>query len=403
MQHGGNDQSWKAMTPQINNSNVKVAFVFDAGLWRGGRNYLRSLLAAIRAVPGSSVTPVVFTDLRSEDLSREFPGICVVRTSILTRRKPASMVREAIRRLTSQNLVLHWLLKRHGVTVLSHSDYLVSRSSIPTVAWIADFQHVHFPEFFSPEERRRRDRHFMDVLAHCDRVIVSSECASEDLKRFAPKYAHKAAVLRFVATPVPIGDAASLPDLQGIYNFHGPYFLLPNQFWVHKNHRVVIHALQILRQQGRSVTVLTTGATDDFRSPGYFASLMEYAKQCDVLETFRVLGQVPYDHLVGLMYHAIAFINPSRFEGWSTSVEEAKSMGKQIILSDIPIHREQAPERGTFFSATDPDALAAALVRVSSNFDKPMDLAMQELAREQFPGRQIEFGQSYLRIVRDVL
>ena len=72
MQHGGNDQSWKAMTPQINNSNVKVAFVFDAGLWRGGRNYLRSLLAAIRAVPGSSVTPVVFTDLRSEDLSREF-------------------------------------------------------------------------------------------------------------------------------------------------------------------------------------------------------------------------------------------------------------------------------------------------------------------------------------------
>lgn len=78
-------------------------------------------------------------------------------------------------------------------------------------------------------------------------------------------------------------------------------------------------------------------------------------------------------------------------------------MGKQIILSDIPIHREQAPERGTFFSATDPDALAAALVRVSSNFDKPMDLAMQELAREQFPGRQIEFGQSYLRIVRDVL
>lgn len=46
-----------------------------------------------------------------------------------------------------------------------------------------------------------------------------------------------------------------------------------------------------------------------------------------------------------LMKHAIAIINPSLFEGGSTTVEEAKSLLKVIILSGIPVHREQNPRR----------------------------------------------------------
>ena len=74
---------------------------------------------------------------------------------------------------------------------------------------------------------------------------------------------------------------------------------------------------------------------------------------------FRPLGVVPYRDMLGLMRHAVAVINPSLFEGWSTSVEEAKSMGKAVVLSDIPVHREQAPGRGLFFDPRDPDAAVA--------------------------------------------
>jgi glycosyltransferase involved in cell wall biosynthesis len=121
------------------------------------------------------------------------------------------------------------------------------------------------------------------------------------------------------------------------------------------------------------------------------------------MENFRVLGPVPFDHLIGLMQHAVAFINPSKFEGWSTTVEEAKSMGKQIILSDIPVHQEQAPARGIFFPATNPDALAQAMLTAIKGFDEKADLDMQEQARQRFPSRQIEFGETYVRIVRDLV
>src|SRR6202012_4558704 len=100
----------------------------------------------------------------------------------------------------------------------------------------------------------------------------------------------------------------------------------------------------------------------------------------------------PFDHLVGLMHHATAFLNPSRFEGWSTSVEEAKSMGKQIVLSDIPVHREQAPERGYFFPPDAPQALADAMSAAYNRHDKQVDASMHDAANACFPERQRQFG-----------
>ena len=50
------------------------------------------------------------------------------------------------------------------------------------------------------------------------------------------------------------------------------------------------------------------------------------------------------------MYHSIAVIQPSKFEGRSSTVEQAKSMGKKILLSNIGIHKEQNPLRGKYFS-----------------------------------------------------
>jgi glycosyltransferase involved in cell wall biosynthesis len=239
----------------------------------------------------------------------------------------------------------------------------------------------------------------MSICSNCDKVIVSSECALTDLLSFSPQHAQKAELLRFVANPVSLADAANLMDLQRIYNFDRPYFLLPNQFWSHKNHRVVLKALRILNQQKNPFLVLATGAAKDYRNPSFFQKLMQYAAECGVLDNFRVLEQIPFDHLAGLMRDAIALINPSLFEGWSTSVEEAKSTGKQILLSDIPVHREQAPERGIFFPPEDPDALAEAMVAACNGFDLEYDAAMQDKARAAFPERQRTFGENYRRVV----
>ena len=386
--------------------SIRVGFALAPGDWIGGRNYLRNLVIALRSLPENPITPILFAGKLQPDASEDFPGVEIVRSPILDRGSAAWFIRKVIAKTTGQDIVLRRLLQRHGVTVVSHSFHLNfdpgQSDVVKTIGWIPDLQHVHMPEFFSPEERLARDRDYRALCARCDLVIASSECARSDLRAFFPEYADKLELLRFVANPVPFADAPGLAELRRLYDFDGPYFLLPNQFWAHKNHRVVIGALQELKRQGRPLLVLATGSTRDSRNPAFFSSLMEYAAECDVLDSFRVLGQIPFNHLAGLMRHAVAFINPSRFEGWSTSVEEAKSMGKQIVLSGIPVHREQAPEHGFYFPAEDPIALAAAMRAAYDEFDEQCDAAMQSAARARFPERQRDFGETYLRIVEKV-
>src|SRR5690606_16162197 len=68
-----------------------------------------------------------------------------------------------------------------------------------------------------------------------------------------------------------------------------------------------------------------------------------------------------------LMKHSISILQPSLFEGWSTTVEDAKQLNVRIILSDISVHKEQNPQNGFFFNRLDPKDLADKILYVFSN------------------------------------
>jgi glycosyltransferase involved in cell wall biosynthesis len=117
----------------------------------------------------------------------------------------------------------------------------------------------------------------------------------------------------------------------------------------------------------------------------------------------RLLGRVPYADVVGLMRASTAVLNPSLFEGWSTTVEEAKSLGKRVLLSDIPVHREQDPPGGLYFDPHAPEALAGAIEQALAERDRETDARREEAARAALPARRREFALRYERIVRETL
>ncbi len=61
------------------------------------------------------------------------------------------------------------------------------------------------------------------------------------------------------------------------------------------------------------------------------------------------------------MVGSVAVLNPSLFEGWSTTVEEARALQVPMVLSDLPVHKEQAEGIARFFDRTSAPALADAL------------------------------------------
>ncbi len=116
--------------------------------------------------------------------------------------------------------------------------------------------------------------------------------------------------------------------------------------------------------------ILSTGNNDDQKGFKNFKKLNEFIKYNNLKSNYKYLGIVPYQELMSLMYHSIAVINPSKFEGRSSTVEQAKSMGKKIILSKINIHREQNPKRGIFFYPDDKIKLAEILFGENKKFNK---------------------------------
>jgi glycosyltransferase involved in cell wall biosynthesis len=240
------------------------------------------------------------------------------------------------------------------------------------------------------------------MIRNCKFVILSSYSAKRDLEDHYPRYAFKARVLQFVAdTRIP-SDLPDLSDLQRKYSFTRNYFHVPNQFWQHKNHKVILDALKILKGKGRNdVLVVATGNTNDYRQPDHFQKLMSYAEESGIKNQFLVLGMVSYPDLIALMKYSVSIINPSLFEGWSTTVEESKSLNKEILLSNINVHQEQNPPKGLFFNPRDPNSLANLMEQVlDGKLEEIRNLTDLQYSLEE---RKIAFAVNYEGIIEETM
>jgi glycosyltransferase involved in cell wall biosynthesis len=115
------------------------------------------------------------------------------------------------------------------------------------------------------------------------------------------------------------------------------------------------------------------------------------------------MGAIPYEDMLGLMYHSIAVINPSLFEGWSTTVEESKSLGKKVLLSDIDVHLEQSPKRALFFNPNDSDELADLMHKSICALNPKEELVEKNEAENEMLLRSKSFTRTYQSIILDLL
>lgn len=229
------------------------------------------------------------------------------------------------------------------------------------VQWVPDFQEHRFPEHFPPEElaaRLQRNERWFSTHRH---VMVSSQDVAEDLRRHYGRHANRVHVVRFAVFPPPEGVPKDRAGLRSRYGLPERYFLCANQFWRHKNHRLV---LQALAEAGPDVPpVVFTGLEEDYRDPDYGPSVRRLAGELGVADRTRFLGFIPRADQLGLISGAVAVIQPSLSEGWSTTIEDAKALGRQVLASDIAVHREQLDRNVDFFAGDDAAGLAALLKR----------------------------------------
>jgi len=376
----------------------------NASTWTGGVNYFCNLGEALLRLPERSVEPVLTGSTRNWP-----PPLCRMPCIPKYSTPPSSV--------WSPRYIRHWLeerirgedkdyeryLRRHNIEMMSHLTFPYGKTDIPLLAWIPDFQHRHLPHLFSRKEVDKRNKRQAQLAEIAKGILLSSEDARRDFNRYCPGYERKTHVLQFVAIP-PL--KAELPLAEPVLARHGigePYFHIPNQIWAHKNHGIILDALCVLRKRGRCPLVISTGQTEDYRQPNYFQSLIQRVKEAGLDERYRFLGLIDYPDMFVLMRSAVALINPSLFEGWSTTVEEGKSLGKRMLLSSLDVHREQAQDRASFFDPQNAEQLALLMEEALAAHDPERELIAAQKADEALPLRIREFGLEYEAIVHRVL
>ena len=332
--------------------------------WTGGLNYLANALRVVAAETPGRFDAVILagTDLPEDDLARfrGVPGCEIVRDDALTQSARKSMLLRGL--VTGRDRAVATLLDRLEIDVVFESAmFLGWRIGRPAIAWIPDLQHRLRPQMFSRGSRLRREVGFRAQIGAGRAVLVSSEDGRAACHRAYRASKGRTTVIHF-AIPAPARiadeDARAVADR---YELPADYLFMPNQFWVHKNHRLVIEALQLLREHGQDVTVMATGQQLDSYQPDHAPALLREVERLGLQSQFRAPGLVPYEDIMPLMVASSALLNPSLFEGWSTTVEEGRAAGVPMLLSDLPVHREQMGEEASYFNPHSAVSLAAAL------------------------------------------
>ena len=96
----------------------------------------------------------------------------------------------------------------------------------------------------------------------------------------------------------------------------------------------------------------------------YGKEIIAEIKKLNINNQIFILGLIPKKDQFLLMRKSIAIIQPSLFEGWSTIVEESRSIGKNIILSDLGVHKEQNFSRSIFFQRNSQKLMKKKLSKV---------------------------------------
>ncbi|MFN0290509.1 glycosyltransferase family 4 protein [Pedobacter helvus] len=361
---------------------IRVGFLLNFPVeYKGGINYLKNLFYAVHKFHSEEIKIVLFVpdDLEQEYILMFCDYAEIIKTKIIQRKSLAWFVSKVGQKALNYDLLTNSLLHRHRINVISHSNYVYPGNKIKTINWIPDFQRLHYPHLWNKKQLKSEQKLHQGWVEKSDRIVVSSYDALKDLASLYPEYQKNTKVLHFVSQP----DILKYQEERDISKYtNGKYYYLPNQFWEHKNHLVVFKAVKILKDRGINIVVLTSGLMNDFRNnDNHVNKLRAYVNDNQLDQNIRFLGLIPYLDVLQLIKSSLAVINPSFFEGWSSTVEESKSIGKKIILSNIEVHKEQCPKFGFYFDPTNEIELAFILENLWNAEQNEPEETKEELLR----------------------
>ena len=268
---------------------------------------------------------------------------------------------------TSRGLIR--AVQKSGIELLFPCCYALPKHfPIPWIGHIPDFQHRRLPEYFSDDEKYFRDQTDIKLLSAGVNMMMISKDAVNDAQEFFPDHPFTSYIIPFAPVPRKEWLYRIKEEILSEYSFPNAmrFFLISNQFWVHKNHLCAFKALKQLHNipEYNDIHIICTGAKTDYRNQSYMEEINQYIEEAGLEKYIHFLGYIPKIDQISLMKKSIAVIQPTLFEGSPGGLEiyDAVSIGQQSIVSDIPVNRELEEDSVLFFESGSCESLCKEMI-----------------------------------------
>ena len=369
---------------------IKIAIPsYKESKWLGGKNYINNLIYASNKIKNIKHK---FVYVSYQKTRKKNVIYCKYLDKEFLFYRYVTYFRYLCILLFNKDFILDSFFKKKKIDVVSHLVPLGSKSSVKSISWIPDFQVYTDPDFFPIISRMKRRLYINFSIKNCNHIILSSKDALKNYKKFINHNEKKVSIIQFATK--------SLVRTKYKFNFYKKipknFYLVANQFWKHKNHITIFKSISYLKSKNIKINIVCTGNINDNRWKNHSNEIQNFIEKKKLGDRIFLLGSIDKKYLDHLFFRCKAIINPSFSEGWNTAVEEAKSIGKRTILSNIRVHKEQ-DKNGIFFNTRNYKDLAKIMVK---NWNS---VSISKTKKNNYKNKTKEFGDRYLKLVSNII
>jgi glycosyltransferase involved in cell wall biosynthesis len=310
----------------------------------GTETYLRGLLRALAEVDAVNRFFLFTNRETGPDLLPKAPNFHLAPQPVRAAIRPARIVWE--------QTALPLAVRRLSLDVLLNPGFTAPLAApCPQVTVFHDLQHKRHPEYF-----RWFDLPFWNFFLFwsaqvSDVILADSEATAHDLFRFYRLPESKVRIVPLGVDPAFFGLAARREAEK--------FILSASTLHPHKNLDGLLRAFAQFRRVKPEYRLVVCGLHGFFTEP-----LHRLRESLDLAGAVDFPGWIPRADLHDLFARASAFVYPSFFEGFGLPVVEALAAGIPTACSNVEPLRSIASDAALQFDPHNPDAIAAAMLRL---------------------------------------
>jgi len=343
----------------------KIAIILDVNSysWNGGINYFNSLAENLDGVKNKLI--IITGKKTSIDQKKFNSKIQFIRTRYCDPKTLPWFFRKIIFKLISKDILLINFLSKNNINIVTHSVTLGNQDKIKIISWIPDMQQFYLKSDYNEIEIKKKKKQYLEYIKYSNKILFSSYTEKNKfLSLFKINKNIETVVIHNLPTLIKKKDFISYRKLRKKFSFKKNFFFIPNQFWEHKNHLFLFKVIKILKNP--NCLFIFSGELKDYRNQHHIKKILLFIKKNKLDRKILILNDIKYNEVISLIVNSIAVINPSLYEGWSTTVEEAKMYKKRLIVSNIDVHKEQVKKNSSFFYLNSPKSLINKINKIKN-------------------------------------